>query len=1294
MKKIFSLLGLLMLLFSSGVWAGTTTTTYTFEDENKVFTEDSRITAAIENNTDLNSKVVGFTCASNAQNGYSFAHFDFSSLVSKASTVTVDFDYYNTDGGRAIVSIGDATVRSNTGGSSKTTYNGTGAIFRLGSDKNNAILNGSNLAKSTYCNKWLHVNVVVDVNNKKVSYKITDAATSTEITSAQDVAYYNSSANSCSQIDLFGYINNSHCAMIDNLSITNYVDDSEKFAGYTIKYISGGVEIKNAVTNRDQVKVGTTATLIPADKDPIIYNNKKYVYVSDDSETQTIVENGSTVITVNFKEATSFTYSVNDNLGNELANGSAYEGDNVTFYVPYYAFKGGKFYQSPTLSSGTLSYGQGTLSAISANTNITVTYTEEANTKVVFYSEAEKLLGVTVQNDGYTNIRMSNGAAGYFADPTQVTSLQPGVYTLTAATRAGTTKFTVNGSKEILNLTSSGSVVTATSDEFVISKESAIVATAGNASNYFDYVIIRKTAEFVATDELTINEAEITIGETAKMTATLLPANATNKTLTWTIKESNSIDKGEAEIDAATGEITPLKAGLIAVEVTNGEKTDTKEFTIAAAQFDVTITGAPQEAQVFVGDDASVENKLYVSTKAGYDQMQTTSLLQPQGSVTATRIPTYIYSIAVDKSKKTIGVLYEEDIEVTAMNFEVTDQRIAQGNSRTLQVTYTPSNASFKTATWESSNPDVATVDPVTGFVTAKSEGTTTITATWSENESHGTDYSAQLTLTVDKGLVLDNIVYDEMEDGTAEVMGYYYPLSGDTLYLPSQIDSNGRMIPVSFIDQEAFIGCNLKSIVIPGTVKTIDHRALEYSNTHNAYNEGAPEDGMESAFLLEGVEVMRDRIFFGNKYMKKVFLPSTLKEIGYYSFDETAIEDVYYGGTEKQWKELDSLTNARYGEGAISFSKLPATAQIHFNSTFIGAMLSGISVEDDFIKMDAGEEYQIEVTVAPEQIADQVELTFTSSNEEIATVDENGVITAVADGFATITVSAGSGVETKVRVKVGNPSEKENLLTMTFEDGEVADYWAFSNEGSSLIEPAAEGSTGRAATIIATKDRGDYVKVNPDLSGVTKYEVSMDLLITKSPKTTQFSVLTNSSWDSWTHNYGMFWKTTSAQSHNSYLFNMNIPASNTAEINIDIDAAGEAVAAQQTWDYVNGTWYTLKLNVDVNAHTVEYTIAPKSDLTAVEVTGSYTVPADENMQIKGIYERNGRYNYEPGAIAIDNVIVDAVERGTVEGSDQLTGISEAQADKIVKSGKFVEKGQVVIYISGKKFNAAGQQVK
>ena len=286
-----------------------------------------------------------------------------------------------------------------------------------------------------------------------------------------------------------GYIAfSTRAANIRALAILN---PSATAVNYTVKYVDeNGDEIKTSTTGEGNP--GDAITITSAEKASFLSSDetKKYIYKSDDSEGKTIASDGTTVVTITFREAAKYTYSVVDNLSNVLASGSAFEGDDVDFYVPYFVFKDEKFYKSPSLSSGTLSYGTSTISAIAENTNITVTYDEEANTTVVFFSEAENLTGITEYEDNFTHIRMSNGKAGYFAAKTEITTLPAGYYTLTSSTRMGTTTFFA-GETEIGTMQSSGAVEVPTFD-FNVTENTAISASAGSSSSYFDYVIIRK----------------------------------------------------------------------------------------------------------------------------------------------------------------------------------------------------------------------------------------------------------------------------------------------------------------------------------------------------------------------------------------------------------------------------------------------------------------------------------------------------------------------------------------------------------------------------------------------------------------------------------------------------------------------------------------------------------------------------------------------------------------------------------------------------------------------------------
>ncbi len=272
---------------------------------------------------------------------------------------------------------------------------------------------------------------------------------------------------------------------------------------YTVKYVDEeGDEIKTST--KGEGEEGASITLSSTEKASFTNGEgtKKYIYKSDDSEGQTIAGDGSTVVTITFREAATYTYSVANNLGDAIASGSAFEGDDVYFYVSYFVFKDSKFYKSPSLSSGTLSYGQGKISAIAANTEITVTYTEEENTNVVFFSEAENLTGITAYEDGNVNGRMSNGKVGYYEAQTTIINLPAGKYTITSASRYGTTTFTA-GETEVYSLTSTGAVTTTTSEEFTLTGATDIKISAGDKQNYFDYVIIRR----IVTVPMTITSA-------------------------------------------------------------------------------------------------------------------------------------------------------------------------------------------------------------------------------------------------------------------------------------------------------------------------------------------------------------------------------------------------------------------------------------------------------------------------------------------------------------------------------------------------------------------------------------------------------------------------------------------------------------------------------------------------------------------------------------------------------------------------------------------------------------------
>ena len=81
-------------------------------------------------------------------------------------------------------------------------------------------------------------------------------------------------------------------------------------------------------------------------------------------------------------------------------------------------------------------------------------------------------------------------------------------------------------------------------------------------------------------------------------------------------------------------------------------------------------------------------------------------------------------------------------------------------------------------------------------------------------------------------------------------------------------------------------------------------------------------------------------------------------------------------------------------------------------SSTGGAVAVTGIELDADEMKLAASDKGQLTATVAPDNATDKT-VTWSSDKEEIATVDENGLVTAVAMGTAIITAKAGDKTAT-----------------------------------------------------------------------------------------------------------------------------------------------------------------------------------------------------------------------------------------------------------------------------------------
>ena len=326
----------------------------------------NRLTIEAVDDEVLGSKVAKFTVTS--RNALPIGFYDFSELTGKATKVAIEFDFnMSSVSGHSKITIGDALVHNAENGGFNVTsknnygYGANGAIFYMGSDRGN--LGGGNenyfkinetpAAASTLAitadqifGQWLHAKVVVDVDDKLVSYIISNATD----TLFQDggIPFANENAQSCTEFDVS--FSNTGNTSIDNLSITNY-KSTAVFADYTVKYVDAtGKEIKDARTGNGQV--GKFVTLLDSDKAAIKTDDMKYIYESDNSAEVAIADGGTAIITVTFREAAKYYAVLNCKAGSEtlkqfrdMDNYWFWEGDNFILYPSRaYKAKDGKYY--------------------------------------------------------------------------------------------------------------------------------------------------------------------------------------------------------------------------------------------------------------------------------------------------------------------------------------------------------------------------------------------------------------------------------------------------------------------------------------------------------------------------------------------------------------------------------------------------------------------------------------------------------------------------------------------------------------------------------------------------------------------------------------------------------------------------------------------------------------------------------------------------------------------------------------------------------------------------------------
>jgi uncharacterized protein YjdB len=269
-----------------------------------------------------------------------------------------------------------------------------------------------------------------------------------------------------------------------------------------------------------------------------------------------------------------------------------------------------------------------------------------------------------------------------------------------------------------------------------INAGTATITVTTEEGNFTATCLVTVTGEAIPVSSVSVSPSSLAlkVGESRNVTATVLPADATNKAITW------SSDNPDVATVNNAGKVTGLAVGTatITVSTEDGGKTATCAVTVYKTTISVTgVTLDEETLTIKKGESASLTatvlpadatNKAVTWSSDNPD----VATVDDVGKITALSAGTATITVTTVDGSFTASCVVTVTIPVTGVTLDKETLTINKGESVSLIVTVLPADATNKSVTWNSDKPKIAKVDN-TGKITALSVGKATITVTTKE---------------------------------------------------------------------------------------------------------------------------------------------------------------------------------------------------------------------------------------------------------------------------------------------------------------------------------------------------------------------------------------------------------------------------------------------------------------------------------------------------------------------------------------------------------------------------------
>ena len=491
--------------------------------------------------------------------------------------------------------------------------------------------------------------------------------------------------------------------------------------------------------------------------------------------------------------------------------------------------------------------------------------------------------------------------------------------------------------------------------------------------------------------------AQIPLGGDVTLAATVAPADATDKSVTWT-----SSDEAVAKVSG--GKVTAVAVGkaTITAKTNDGGKIATCEVSVIKPVESITISDAetmvPVEGEVTLTvtvtpEDATIKDIEWSSSDESIAKVDATGKVTGVAEGTATITAKTVEGGKTATCKVTVG---PKEVPVEGVEFAEAEVTVIEGESAVVSVTFTPAGATNKNVTYESSDEEVATVD-AEGNVTGVKPGQATITVTTEDGGK-----TAECVVTVEKAPVKVTGVELNYKERTINIGN-----AGTLIATVLPKDATNKNVTWTVSDESVL---KVQDGVV--TPKKEGTATVTVTTEDGGFTATCEVTATAKVVAVSGVKLDKtsQTIYVGDGFQLKATISPT----------NASNPEVTWTSSKESVAKVDKtgkVTGVAAGTATITAKTAngkTATCAVTVSKKLVSLITLNVTSKT----IDIGDTFKITPTITPSDAANKA-VTWSSNNTSIATVDSNGNVKGLKSGTAVITCKAKDGSNTKASCSV-----------------------------------------------------------------------------------------------------------------------------------------------------------------------------------------------------------------------------------------------------------------------------------